>query len=240
MNPVLILTHNCLELTKRCVESVRAQDIETYLRIFDNGSTDGTREWLEQNWCESDYKFTWSCHDLNTPTNKGVSYAWNHNLSMFFDPGSSCDGSHVLVINNDTILPPWFYRELLACNVPFVTGATSRDINAVMESPIISLTDGPDFSAFLIQREAWRKIGPFDESMVHYCSDIDYDIRARALGITLYNSHVKFYHERSSTIRLASEEDRAAIQQRSNLDHEAFRKKYGCLPKDYEWCSPSN
>ena len=25
MNPVLILAHNCLELTKRCVESVRKQ-----------------------------------------------------------------------------------------------------------------------------------------------------------------------------------------------------------------------
>ena len=29
MNPVLILTHNCLELTKKCVESVLTQDVDT-------------------------------------------------------------------------------------------------------------------------------------------------------------------------------------------------------------------
>jgi len=45
MNPVLILTHNCLDLTKRCVESIRAQDIDITLQVIDNGSTDGTEEW---------------------------------------------------------------------------------------------------------------------------------------------------------------------------------------------------
>ena len=34
MNPVLILTHNCLELTKKCVESVRAQDVEAYIFVY--------------------------------------------------------------------------------------------------------------------------------------------------------------------------------------------------------------
>ena len=47
MNPVLILTHNCLELTKKCVESAKAQDIETVEFFFvDNASTDGTFDWI--------------------------------------------------------------------------------------------------------------------------------------------------------------------------------------------------
>jgi GT2 family glycosyltransferase len=91
----------------------------------------------------------------------------------------------LLSLNNDTEIPPWFYRELLACDVPFVTGVTSTNRVEVAMPPVRSLTDGPDFSAFLIRRSAWEAIGPFDESMVHYCSDVDYDIRARKLGITL-------------------------------------------------------
>jgi len=47
MNYVLMLTRNNLELTKRAVESVRAQDIPTFVCMVDNGSTDGTQEHFE-------------------------------------------------------------------------------------------------------------------------------------------------------------------------------------------------
>ena len=48
-NPVLLLARNCLELTKRCVESIHAQDIPTYILVIDNASTDGTFDWLQDN-----------------------------------------------------------------------------------------------------------------------------------------------------------------------------------------------
>ena len=44
MNPVLILTHNNLDITKKCVDSVFRQDNDAKPFIYDNGSTDGTRE----------------------------------------------------------------------------------------------------------------------------------------------------------------------------------------------------
>lgn len=220
MTPVLILTHNCLELTKRCVESVRSQDVDTQIHVVDNGSMDDTPLFC---FSQNDIHFS-ACGE-----NKGVSYGWNRYIQYNFDKGFD----HVLVINNDTELPSFFLRELLACNVPFVTGASSTDRDAVAQPPVRSLTDGPDFSAFLIRREAWEKVGPFDETMVHYCSDVDYDIRARAAGLTLHNCHVKFYHERSSTLRLSA--DRAAIEERSHLDHLAFKAKYGCFPNELGW-----
>ena len=220
MNPVLILTHNCLELTKRCVESVLAQDCPVDIALIDNGSTDETAEWSSEQGLQT----------VLFGTNRGVSVGWNLGLEMAF-----ISHEHVLVLNNDTIIPPWFYRTLLGCGVPFVTGVTRREMDAVMQPPQVSLTDGPDFSAFLIRRECWEKVGRFDELMVNYCSDVDYDIRARALGMTLWNSHVPFYHERSSTLSLASIADRAAIQEQSHKDHAAFKNKYGMLPKEYGW-----
>ena len=221
MNPVLILTRNCLELTKKCVDSVQAQDIPVEVQLVDNGSSDGTREWANAA----------NLALFGFMANGGVSFGWNFGLTLLFGQGAD----HVLVLNNDTVMPPWFYRSLLSCDAPFVTGVTCREMDAVMEYREPTITDGPDFSAFLIRRECWQKVGPFDESMVHYCSDVDYNFRARELGIMLHNSHVKFYHERSSTLNLASPEDRAAIQAQSNKDHEAFRAKYGGLPSDLNW-----
>ena len=49
MYPVLLLTHNCLELTKRCITSIRAQDVPFVLFVIDNGSTDRTQEWAQEN-----------------------------------------------------------------------------------------------------------------------------------------------------------------------------------------------
>ena len=63
--------------------------------------------------------------------------------------------------------------------------------------------------------------------MVHYCSDLDYHIRAHRAGIRLLNSHVKFYHERSSTIRNANPFEREVIQRQADADRERFREKWG-------------
>jgi GT2 family glycosyltransferase len=215
MNPCLILTRNCLDLTDRCVTSVCTQDTPASILFVDNGSTDGTFG-----------KYgSWAMDAFSE--NKGVSFGWNHGLKKLF----SLDINHVLVLNNDVILPPYFYRELLAYNLPFVTGASVDCVEALQnKGPFSQAYPGPDFSAFLIRRDAWEKIGPFDENMVHYCGDCDYHVRATKAGVELLNSGVPFYHERSSTLKHASDEDREAIQIQAELDRAAFKAKYGCLP----------
>ena len=74
MNPVLILAHNCLELTKRCVESVRKQNAHCMIEIVDNGSTDGTADWLTQE----------KINATHYKENLGVSKGWNDGLRWFF------------------------------------------------------------------------------------------------------------------------------------------------------------
>lgn len=226
MNPVLILTHNNLELTKRAVESVRNQDIETEVYIFDNGSTDGTRQWVED-----DQHVIGKC---GSTMNVGVSCGWNWGVRDVFHYATN---EHVLVIGNDTVLPPSFYRTLLSVDLPFVTGVAVDNMEQAMQPPaVLPLTPNPDFSAFLIRREAWAKIGPFDERMKHYCSDCDYHIRGHRLGVPMVKASVPFYHERSSTIRLASPDERQEIETQANKDREVFKGIYHCLPgsKEYE------
>lgn len=208
-----MLSRNAKAMTERALISVMSQDIrDIHLFIVDNGSTDGTREWVSEI-IGIDASFLVG--------NFGVSHGWNYGLTRLF-----CGADHVLVINNDVQLPTWFYRNLLSYEVPFVTG-TSSDAIVNEEPPKSNLIPHPDFSAFLIRRSAWEAIGPFDEGMKHYASDCDYHIRAAHEGIPLLKANAPFYHERSSTIRLASPKDALMIQLQADADRGYFYKKWG-------------
>ena len=215
VNPVLILTRNCLELTKRCVESIRSQDIWNSYIAIDNGSSDGTKEWME---------YTMPFARFNE--NRGVSFGWNYGLNFIL-----ARHPHCLVLNNDVIIPKWFYSKLLSYNEPFVTGVAVENMEQIAQRPErMPLNPHPDFSAFLIRREVWEKVGPFDERMKLYASDCDYHVRAHRAGIKMYKANVPFYHERSSTLKLANPTEQAEIHAQANRDREVFKSLYGCLP----------
>ena len=219
VNPCLILTRNNLELTKKAVESVYAQrlsHVEPW--IVENGSNDGTREWAIENGI--------ILHAA--PYNLGVSVGWNCGLSTLFDKWKR---EHVLCIGNDTILPEWFYQELLSYDVPFVTGIAVDDMEAIRRpAQRMPLTPNPDYSAFLIKKEAWDKIGPFDERLVSYCGDCDHHLRGHRLGIGMWKANVPYFHLRSSTLNNASPRDRRVIQAQADADRARFMAMYGVIP----------
>jgi GT2 family glycosyltransferase len=222
MNGILTLTCNNLKLTQNAIHSALRQDVPVVVKAIDNYSTDGSREWLRAYnlliWAEIE--------------NVGVSAGWNRGLNWFFDHGAE----NVLVIGNDTWLPPYFYRELLSYNLPFVTGVAVGDMAQVQPRPSKSPLDShPDFSAFCIRKRIWEDVGPFDTRMKHYASDCDWHIRAHRKAYQLWKASCEFYHERSSTLRNASPEDRAAIQEQANRDRETFRSTYNCLPGTPEY-----
>jgi GT2 family glycosyltransferase len=216
MNPVLILTRNCLELTKRCVESVLSQDVPTKVCIVDNGSSDGTNEWARSN------GYLWSSFNHNA----GVSKGWNIGMELLFE---DFPRPHILCLNNDVVLPKWFYRTLLSYDAPFVTGV-AIDTMPIGEPERMPLQPHPDFSAFLIRRDCWQKVGRFDEEMVIYVQDCDYHVRAHRLGVPLMKANVPFFHVNSQTMKRASPEERQRIQEQANKDRAVFKAKYGCIP----------
>jgi GT2 family glycosyltransferase len=228
MNPVLILTRNNLDLTKRCVESVRNQDVETDLLVVDNGSEDDTDFWLREEGIGA----------MFLDSNKGVSYGWNIGLSYWFGERNA---PYVLVINNDTILPRWFLRELAAYGMlynlePFVTGVATNDMRVLAEPPgVCPPSPHPDFSAFLIGHSVWEKVGPFDERMKLYAQDCAFHIEAHRRGVKLWKVNVPYYHVNSQTLQRADPKERHAIQEQANKDRMAFKALYGCLPGTPEY-----
>jgi GT2 family glycosyltransferase len=229
MNPCLILTCNNLELTKKCVESVRGQDIPTNIHIIDNASTDGTKEAFPRwNGPQSNPIMTWN------EENKGVSQPWNEGLDYWFRLRNA---DHVLVLNNDAIIPPWFYRQLLAQPYPFVTGIAVDSMEDAFRSGV-EIGKGvphPDFSAFLIRKECWAKVGKFDERMKIYASDTDYHVRGHRAGVEMMKVNLPYYHVNSQTLKRANPSDREAIQSQANKDREVFKELYGCLPGTPEY-----
>ena len=222
MNPVLTLTRNNLPLTKRCIESILKQDIDAFPEIIDNASSDGTAQVLE--------RFI----ALRYIYNKGVSRGWNDGLDRLFRKDRV---EHVLVVGNDCWLPPSIYRNLLSLDLPFVTGVAVGSMEQALETPELGpLTDNPDFSLFLIRRECWETVGPFDETMKYYAQDQDYHIRAHKKGVRLVKAPQPFFHERSSTIRNASPEERLEIETQAGKDRQTLWLKWGVSAggADYE------
>jgi GT2 family glycosyltransferase len=213
MNPILILTHDNLEYTKRCVESVLTQDIPTSIVLFDNGSKDGTVEWAKT-------ELPKGTLIIQVPENLGVSYGWNAGLDLLFKDNGA---EHVLVLGNDTVIPKSFYSSLLSYNLPFVTGVAvdnMEQLNALSErsEPV----PYPDFSAFLTKREVWEKVGSFSSDLVSWCSDCDFHVRAFRLGIQLWKVNERFFHVRSRTIELANPREKRTLELQADVDRMTF------------------
>lgn len=47
MISIIIITHNNLGCARKCIESIRENTVDYEIIVVDNGSTDGTRDWLE-------------------------------------------------------------------------------------------------------------------------------------------------------------------------------------------------
>jgi GT2 family glycosyltransferase len=192
-----------------------------HLIVMDNDAPLPIREWILQKY-------------LSSPRYSpqiGVTKAWNIGLEAVFE-FMGCE--HCLVLNNDVELAPDFYRRLLEFRdegVPpgLVSGISTscrEDIHHEAAQPSLS----PDFSAFLIRRQLWTALGGFDDSMVHYASDNDFHVRAYKSGWRLVNSGIPFYHERSSTMRLAESDEQYALSNQADKDREVFKKKWNCYP----------
>lgn len=219
---------NGLHLTRKALPTFLAQDIGNVgVMFYDNASEDGTKQWLQS---LPDDVVSY----VTSPQRCSVAAAWNRCLRTIFRVGKA---PYALVVNNDVELPPHFCRMLVEDGGQFVTGVGVSDRSCLQQAPNPeSKSPHPCFSAFLIRRDCWERVGPFDEEFLGaYFEDNAYNVECHRKGIQAYSLDVPFYHVGSATLKNSDEAEQERIRKAYDHNKEVFRKKYGCVPGEPEY-----
>lgn len=213
----VILTHNHYEDTQDCLESVFAADYpDLKVVIVDNGSSDGTPERVRQEFPPVQV--------IENGQNIGVPAGYNIGFQHALEQGAD----YILMLNNDTVIPPDMIHELLGVGgedpstgiiMPKVLYHGSDD--RVWSSggryrafpPAILMTDkrqeyqdrtrlieyAPG-CGLLIHRRAFERAGLFDPGYFFLWDDWDFSERVRAHGLNIwYAPNARMWHKVSTT-----------------------------------------
>jgi GT2 family glycosyltransferase len=240
----IIPLFNCLELTKACLASLQAtvpRGLDYEILLIDDGSTDGTREWLQT---------------LGAPVRvllneKNLGYAVSNNRGA-----REAKGEILGLLNNDLVLLPGWLPPILRFfrfgrRTGFVgniqldasTGAVDHSGIYIQESgkpahrgapggairfrkvqQAIAVTGACAF----VRRETFLQLGGFDEGFLNGGEDVDFCLRAREAGLRNWvalESRV-LHHVSASPGRKERDEQnsrRLAARWRSTLAREAGR-----------------
>lgn len=214
---VVIPVRNGWEDTKECLESLYKSRFPIRVILVDGGSTD--RTWMAHNVFEKleIIRATWRL-DFSTAVNLGCERAFSYP-----------DIDKVLILNNDTrvlgyalefmegqfdayhkvgIVTPrinYYNSEVIwsaggALNLNW--GLTwHRNIRTLLPD-LSNFADWATGCAMMVSKKCWEDVGVFDENLPWYDSDVDFSIRAKAKGWTIwYTSKAWIEHKigRSST-----------------------------------------
>jgi GT2 family glycosyltransferase len=238
---VVILTWNALAWTKRCLAALRdCTDHPSWrLIVVDNGSTDGTVEWLG---ADGDLTL------VTNGTNLGYSKGCNIGIAR------RQAGEDVVLLNNDVVVtdPAWLTTlqdaafglpdtgvvgarlvnedgriAHLGSYMPPSTpwgqqmGGDELDINqAVRERPLESVV----FAQVYLREECIQAIGGLDEDFFAYFEDTDYCLRAQRAGFGVrYTGAVTSVHVNNVTTR----ENGVDFWSLFNKSARTFQRKWG-------------
>lgn len=186
---ISILTYNKLEYTKKCLQSIFETPMEPQYKIVvsDNGSTDGTIEFLKKK------EIIQKIQVIENKENLGFAKAHNNVMKLYKE-------HDIVLMNNDLEVPfYWLFiinnsiiRENLGAASPAIQVKNGLDIGAVLNEKAIGRSiigdenKVPDWitgSCIYISRETLNKIGYLDENFKFYYEDVDFCRRMKEAGI---------------------------------------------------------
>lgn len=174
---MVIPTLNCLHFTKQALQSI-SPDQAGHIYVLDNGSTDGTGEWVHGQIERRPITL------VEYRRNQGVAAAWNTGIRMAFADG--CDLA--LVMNNDIVLANDTVPALIRGHRRYGGIVSAHTVAAMSAMYLIERAETyglpVDYSCFMLDAATFEAVGPFDEEFYPaYFEDQDFDCRAEHKGI---------------------------------------------------------
>lgn len=213
---VIIPNWNGVQLLKTCLTSLQKQTFRnSEVIVVDNGSTDGSVTFIKKNFPKVKI--------IKLSRNTGFAHAVNLGIKKAI-------GEMVILVNNDTEIDKDCLGALVSCanEHPEVSFIAAKVLNFYKRGIIDSAGDyitevghadnigrgkkdgeeyskaGPVFLATgggcLIKKEAFTKVGFFDEDYFMYFEDVDWCLRAQLQGYKgWYQPKAKIYHIHKAT-----------------------------------------
>jgi len=219
---VLILSYNGKELLEDSVSSYLANDYENFdVVVIDNGSTDNTKEYVEQNFPKAKL--------IRLEKNRGYSGGFNFGLDYAFNQNNA---KHAVITNNDVKVDNQLIKELVNVAetdemIGFVTGKVyyydkpdtlqtvgkkedpvywngghigSKEIDTGQYEEITERYFADDIYT-LASKKMYDEIGAYDENFLFQSEEYDWQARAKEKGYKImYAPGAKIWHKESMTI----------------------------------------
>lgn len=221
---VVIPVHKCLNYTTEAVKSFIYPG-EYQIILIDNAADEETEKWAK----ETDRPVGY----LPQTENLGAARSWNLGIRTAFELGYS----YVLVANNDLVFAPDAVRNLVPSAYDgFATVHSIGPHPELLESAERKNERSvADFCGFVITRNIWKTVGPFDERYwPAYVEDKDFDERLAKAGIQRYSCLDALVAHYGSRTRIEGGVDTTKY---GRANREIFAKTYGYWPasgKPYE------
>lgn len=214
---LIVVNWNGMAYLDECLESAERQSYgHVELVAVDNGSSDGSCQWLRQR-CRTRWKF------IELDANRGFAGGANSGIC-------ASRGEFIALLNNDAVADSEWLSRLIPCMVDAEVGMVASKILFYDRRQVIDKVghllypDGlnrgrgcgdfdrgqfdqsreiffPDGCAALYRRSMLDDIGLFDEQFFAYGDDADLGLRARWRGWACkYAPEAKVYHRHSRSL----------------------------------------
>jgi GT2 family glycosyltransferase len=232
---IIIAVYRQVDYTKLCVKSIQEYtDIPYELIVVDNGSKDGTADFLK----------TVDARVITNAENKGCAVAWNQGIK-------SATGPYICIINNDTVVTPGWLSGL----TEFMEKRGYHIVSpAVVEGPLYYdlYPYAADYTkkcmflkrhlanacCMLIKREVFERVGLFDEQFIYGgYEDIDFFWRCKQAGLSMATTGASLIHHFS--MKTQNEIKKTDHFDYDGYNKERFYKKWGRAP-DGGWFERKN
>lgn len=236
----IIATRNNFQNTRLCLQALRMSQNVTLQEIIivDNGSQDGTREWLRK---QSDLRV------FMDHTTTGLAAAWNIGAK-------AATGDLLLFLHNDVFVTEHTIQQMCKAletsddggaagaftnrwryRAPYYLHQDYQDFDELQRAvayeesiiPLRTHTMILESHCLLMRKSVYEEIGDFDEQfdLVGF-EDVDYSFRLQQHGYKLYIAGTYAYHDQSSFASNHLEQEAVHRQQ-----HAKFVQKWGTDPR---------